>query len=55
MKNTLFEISHVLYFLKVKIENFGKTAYIFGKQRKKYVGNAYQTIFEVHFNIINMS
>ena len=27
------------------MENFGKTAYIIGKLRKKYVGNAYQTIF----------
>ena len=25
--------------------NFGKTAYIIGQLRKKYVGNAYQTIF----------
>ena len=32
-------------FLKVKMENFGKTAYIIGKLRKKYIGNAYQTIF----------
>ena len=34
-----------MYILKVKIENFGKIAYIIGKLRKKYVGNAYQTIF----------
>ena len=27
------------------MENFGKTAYIVGKLRKKYGGNAYQTIF----------
>ena len=27
------------------MENFGKTVYITGKLRKKYVGNAYQTIF----------
>ena len=27
------------------MENFGKTAYIIGKLRKKYVGYAYQTIF----------
>ena len=27
------------------MENFRKTAYIVGKLRKKYVGNAYQTIF----------
>ena len=29
----------------MKMENFGKTAYIIRKLRKKYVGNAYQTIF----------
>ena len=32
-------------FLKVKMENFGKTDHIIGKMRKKYGGNVYQTIF----------
>ena len=31
--------------LKMKMENFEKTIYIIGKLRKKYVENAYQTIF----------
>ena len=34
---------------KAKMENFGKTAYIIGKLRKKCVGNAYQTIFLTTF------
>ena len=29
----------------MKMENFEKTTYMIGKLRKKYVGNAYQTIF----------
>ena len=29
----------------MKMENFEKTTYIVGKLRKKYVENAYQTIF----------
>ena len=29
----------------MKMENFKKTTYIIGKLRKKYVENAYQTIF----------
>ena len=29
----------------MKMENFEKTSYIIGKLRKKYVENAYQTIF----------
>ena len=29
----------------MKMENFEKTTYIIGKPRKKYVENAYQTIF----------
>ena len=29
----------------MKIENFEKITYIIGKLRKKYVKNAYQTIF----------
>ena len=34
-----------MYFLKVKLKNFGRTAYVIGKLRKKYVENVYQTIF----------
>ena len=30
---------------QMKMENFEKTTYIIGKLRKKYVENAYQTIF----------
>ena len=44
IKNTLFEI-YVLYFLKVKMKFFGKTAYVIRKLRKKYVENVYKTIF----------
>ena len=29
----------------VKMKNFGKTAYVIRKLRKKYVENVYQTIF----------
>ena len=29
----------------MKTKNFGKTAYVIGKLRKKYVENVYQTIF----------
>ena len=32
----------------MKMENFEKTTYIIGKLRKKYVENAYQTIFHKH-------
>ena len=31
--------------LKIKMENFEKTTYVIGKLKKKYVENAYQTIF----------
>ena len=29
----------------MKMKNFGKTAYVIRKLRKKYVENVYQTIF----------
>ena len=34
-----------MYFLKVKMKNFGKTAYVIRKLRKKYAENVHHTIF----------
>ena len=44
-RNVFCQKQNAKEFLNVKMENFGRTAYIIGKLRKKYVRNAYQTIF----------
>ena len=41
----IFARNRMQKFLKMKIENFEKITYIIGKLTKKYVKNAYQTIF----------
>ena len=44
-RDVFSEKHNVKEVLKMKMENFERTTYIIGKLRKKYVENAYQTIF----------